>query len=138
MNDLFFNVVIEEGEIRILNSMIQWKDDIDITINESLISYENDDVNLIGKVIFKIKDIEDFYSSYQIKKIHRKDIKEIEFDFVYNLIKKNINFDNVRIDNKSFENIDKLIDRFNSKGKRVLNKIIFKNFVNNFFEVYAG
>ena len=98
----FFNVVIEEGEIRILNSMIQWKDDIDITINESLISYENDDVNLIGKVIFKIKDIEDFYSSYQIKKIHRKDIKEIEFDFFYNLIKKNINFDNVRIDNKSF------------------------------------
>ena len=113
--------------------MIQCKDYIDITINESLISYENDDVNLIGKVIFKIKDIEDFYSSYQIKKIHRKDIKEIEFDFVYNLIKKNINFDNVRIDNKSFENIDKLIDRFNSKGKRVLNKIIFKNFVNNFF-----
>ena len=138
LNDLFFNVVIEEGEIRILNSMIQWKDDIDITINESLISYENDDVNLIGKVIFKIKDIEDFYSSYQIKKIHRKDIKEIEFDFVYNLIKKNINFDNVRIDNKSFENIDKLIDRFNSKGKRVLNKIIFKNLFNNFFEVYAG
>ena len=138
LNNLFLKIGVEEGEIRLSNSSIIWKDDVDIILNECLVTYENNEINLIGDIKFKFKDIDDFYSSYQIKKNHRKKIKEIKLDFVYNFLQKSISFDNIKIDNNSNENIDEFINQFDLKGKRVFNKITFKNFLNNFFGIYAG
>lgn len=138
LNNLSLKVGVEEGEIKLSNSNVNWKDDIEIIFNESLISYEKDEINLVGNVKFIFKDLDDFYSSYQIKKNHRKKIKEIQFDFNYSLIQKSISFDNVRIDSVANEDIDKFINKFNLRGKKVFNKITFKNFVNNFFGIYAG
>jgi hypothetical protein len=138
LNNLSLKVGVEEGEIKLSNSNVYWKDDIEIIFNESLISYEKDEINLVGNVKFIFKDLDDFYSSYQIKKNHRKKIKEIQFDFNYSLIQKSISFDNVRIDSVANEDIDKFINKFNLRGKKVFNKITFKNFVNNFFGIYAG
>ena len=138
LNNLFLKIGVEEGEIRLSNSSINWKDDVDIILNECLVVYENNEINLIGNIEFKFKDIDDFYSSYQIKKNHRKKIKEIKLDFVYNFLQKSISFDNIKIDNNSNENIDEIINQFDLKGKRVFNKITFKNFLNNFFGIYAG
>ena len=138
LNNLSLKVGIEEGEIRLSNSTIKWKDDLDIILNECLIDYENDEINLIGDIKFKFKDIDDFYSSYQIKKKHRKKIKEIQLDFVYNLAQKRISFDNVKIDNVSNKNIDEFINQFDLRGKKVFNKITFKNFLISFFGIYAG
>ena len=138
LNNLFLKVAIEEGEIRLSNSSIKWKDDLDIILNECLIDYENDEVKLIGDVKFKFKDIDNFYSSYQVKKDHRKKIQEIQLDFVYNFIQKKISFDNVKIDNMSNEKIDEFINQFDQRGTKVFNKITFKNFLNNFFGIYAG
>ena len=42
-----------------------------------------------------------FYKSFQINKNYRKDLKQIEMDFVYNLNTKNFMFDNVKIDKTS-------------------------------------
>ncbi len=138
LNNLFLKVAIEEGEIRLSNSSIKWKDDLDIILNECLIDYENDEVKLIGDVKLKFKDIDNFYSSYQVKKDHRKKIQEIQLDFVYNFIQKKISFDNVKIDNMSNEKIDEFINQFDQRGTKVFNKITFKNFLNNFFGIYAG
>ena len=138
LNNLFLKVAIEEGEIRLSNSSIKWKDDLDIILNECLIDYENDEVKLIGDVKLKFKDIDNFYSSYQVKKDHRKKIQEIQLDFVYNFIQKKISFDNVKIDNMSNEKIDEFINKFDQRGTKVFNKITFKNFLNNFFGIYAG
>ena len=138
LNNLSLKVGIEEGEIRLSNSKIKWKDDLDIILNECLIDYENDEINLIGDLKLKFKDVDDFYSSYQIKKKHRKKIQEIQLDFVYNFVQKTISFDNIKIDNMSNENIDEFINQFSLRGKKVFNKITFKNFLNSFFSVYAG
>ena len=138
LNNLALKVGIEEGEIRLSNSSIKWKDDLDIILNECLIDYENDEINLIGDVKVRFKDIDDFYSSYQIKKNHRKKIQEIQFDFVYNFVQKTISFDNVKIDNISDEDIDEFINQFDLRGTKVFNKITFKNFLSNFFGIYAG
>ena len=138
LNNLALKVGIEEGEIRLSNSSIKWKDDLDIILNDCLIDYENDEINLIGDVKIKFKDIDDFYSSYQIKKRHRKKIQEIQLDFVYNFVQKTISFDNIKIDKMSNENIDEYINQFDLRGKKAFNKITFKNFLNSFFSIYAG
>ena len=51
---------------------------------------------------------------------------------------KKISFDNVKIDNKSDQNLEKFINNFNSADTKLINKVIFKNFINNFFNAYAG
>ena len=73
-----------------------------------------------------------------IMKARQKKIEQIDVDFVYNFSSKKISFDNVKIDNKSDQNLEKFINNFNSADTKLINKVIFKNFINNFFNAYAG
>ena len=137
LNNLFLNLAIESGNIIFSNSSVMWKDDLKISLTESLLSYDQDEIYLTGKVILDIKDNIDFYKSFQIKKNYRKEIEQIKFDFNYNFTQKRISFDNFKIDNKSSSKIEDFVERFNS-NRKLFNKITFKNFVNDFFKVYFG
>ena len=138
LNNLILKIGIEQGIISPSNSSIMWKDDLKIQLRDSIVIYDQENLNLIGNVFIDIKDINDFYKSFQVKKNDRKEIKTIEFDFNYDLNKRKITLDNFRIDNKSNEKIEKFISDVNSKEKIFLNKIKFKNFVSNFFSIYSG
>ncbi len=137
LNNLFLNLVIESGDISFSDSNIMWKDDLKIYLNESLLSYDQDEIYLTGKVIVEVKDSDDFYKSFQIKKEYRKKINQIQFDFNYNFTQEQITFDNFRIDNKTSTNIENFVEKFNL-NKKFFNKITFKNFVNDFFKIYFG
>ena len=115
-----------------------WKDDLKINLSESFVNFDLNGVSLIGRMILEFKNLENFYRSFQIKKGDRKMVKKIDLDFNYNLDNKKISFDNVKIDNSSNLEIQKFIDNFNSKKNMMINKVTFKNFINNFFSVYAG
>ncbi len=138
LNNLILKIGIEQGVISPSNSSIRWKDDLTILLKDSLIIYEQDELNLIGNIMIEINDINDFYKSFQVKKNDRKEIKKIEFDFNYDLNKKKITFDNFQIDNKSNDRIEKFISKINSQEKVIFNKVTFKNFVSNFFSIYSG
>jgi hypothetical protein len=79
-----------------------------------------------------------FINHFKVKKIYRKDIKEFQLDFIYNLDNNKIQFDNILIDKESNVKADKFINKFNSSNKVILNKITFKNLINNLFVNYAG
>ncbi len=138
LNSLFLKLIVEEGKIGLSNSNLMWKKDLKLILNESFLELDNGDILLIGKVILDFKDIDNFYKSFQIKKIDRKKIKKIELDFVYNFLLNEVSFDNARIDNETNSYIDEYINSFNKSKNRIFNKITFKNFVNNFFDAYAG
>jgi len=105
---------------------------------ESEIIYDQNEIELIGNVILNFINIEDFYRSFQVKKINRKKIDQIKLDFKYNFDNKKISFDNVRIDNLPNLEVQKFLDDFNNDMKKILNKITFKNFVSDFLETYSG
>tara|TARA_X000000368_G_scaffold415474_1_gene407294 strand:- start:1008 stop:2309 length:1302 start_codon:yes stop_codon:yes gene_type:complete len=138
INKLDLEVSLSEGNINLSNSKFMWKDDLEIGLNESLLIYDKNQISLVTRVNIDIIDLDDFYSSFQIPKKNRKKIKKIEFDFNYNITEKKINFDNVNIDKASDIKLEKFIDKFNSKQSRIFNIITYKNFVNGFFEAYAG
>ena len=138
LNKLILEISLSNGNIDLSNSKFMWRDDLEFKLKESLIVYDKNEINLITKVSIDVKDLNDFYSSFQISKKNRKKIRNMEFDFNYNLNQKQINFNNVKIDGKTDLKLEKFINNFNSKENRVLNKITFKNFVNNFFRSYAG
>tara|TARA_B100001109_G_scaffold100658_1_gene82091 strand:- start:153 stop:503 length:351 start_codon:yes stop_codon:yes gene_type:complete len=115
-----------------------WKDDLKITLEDSFFNYDDEGINLIGRLILDFKDLQNFYKSFQIKKNSRKEVKEVQIDFIYNFDQKTINFDNVKIDKKSNDKIEEYIDDYNLTKQKILNKITLKNFINNFFNNYAG
>ena len=115
-----------------------WKDDVKIKLNQSLLDYDDEEVILNGSLIFEFKDIQDFYQSFQIPKNSRKKINFIEVDFVYNINQRKMNFYNPKINNKTNESLEKFMDNYNYSETRILNKVRFKNFVNDFFKSYDG
>ena len=138
LNDLNLNVSLDQSNINFLKSTIMWKDDLEIIMNEGLLNYDQNEIYLNGKLIINTINIDNFYRSFQINKSHRKDIDKIELDFVYNFNKNKFRFDNVKIDNSTNEKLDSFIDNHNFSGKTFDNKIMFKNFINNFFISYSG
>ena len=137
LNNLFLNLEIESGDISFSDSNIMWKDDLKIYLTESLLNYDQNEIYLVGKIVVEIKDTNDFYKSFQIKKDYRKKIEQIQFDFNYNFTQRTISFNNFEIDNKPSLVIENFVEKFNS-NKKFFNKITFKNFVNDFFKVYFG
>ena len=138
LNNLYLKTFIEDGNIKFSDSSIMWKEDLKINLNETLLIINDDGINLAGTADLNFNNINNFYRSFQIKKLNRKDIKKIKIDFVYNLNTKNIRFDNPKIDNLKNDDLEDFLNDFNSKKVKVFNKITFKNFINNFFNVYAG
>ena len=138
LNNLILKLNVQQGDIIATNSSIMWKDDLKIILKDSLLSSDQNDINFSGSILIELKDISDFYRSFQIKKKSRRNIDQIVFDFSYNLSQKKLNFDNVKVNNSSSKGLDKFINDFNDKRNFTLNKITFKNFVNNFFEAYSG
>jgi len=138
LNNLYLKVGIVEGYLNLSNSSVRWSDDLTIRLNESYLDISDNEINLIGKLIFEFTETKNFYSFYQVKKDNRKDIKNIEIDFLYNLNDNNFNFDNPKINNEFNMGLEKLIEKFNRKKNRFFNKITFKNFVNEFLKAYAG
>ncbi len=137
LKDLFLKIAIEDGNFNLSNSNIMWKDDLKITLKDSQLTYDENEISLLGRVNVEVKDINDFHKSFQIKKKSRKKLDQIQFDFYYNFDQRKINFDNIKIDDNYVENLDKFIEDFNSKGK-ILNKIMLKNFINDLFDTYSG
>ena len=49
-----------------------------------------------------------------------------------------LEWEDVKIDNKSNQKLEKFISNYNSNNKKFFNKITFKSFVNKIFVVYFG
>ena len=138
LNNLDLAINLEQGEIILSKSKILWKDDLEIILNDAVVGYDDNEIFLLGKLLFNAKNIDDFYKSFQIKRNDRKKIKQMELDFVYNFNENKFSFDNVRIDKKSNQKLDDFIEKYNSNENKFFNKVTFKNFVNELFSNYDG
>ena len=137
-NDLKFILDIKEGLIELSNSNFMWKKDVKVQLDETYLTYDDDQINLNGRIIFEFLDLDSFYKSFQVNKNYRKDIKKIEFYFVYDFNENKVNFSNSLIDNSPNPNTENFFENFNSKKNNIINKITLKNFINSFLQAYAG
>tara|TARA_B100000963_G_scaffold300901_1_gene273395 strand:+ start:268 stop:1758 length:1491 start_codon:yes stop_codon:yes gene_type:complete len=138
LRNLLLNINVKEGNINLSNSTLMWKEDLKILLDESFLNYDGNQINLDGRITLEFEDLDNFYRSFQIKKIHRKKIDKIELYFVYDFNQNLISFSNARIDGSPNLKIEEYFDSFNESNNRVFNKVKFKNFVSDFFKTYAG
>ena len=118
LNNLNLKISIEEGDIRFTDSFIMWKDDLKIILNDCQLVKNDDGINLIGTIVLNFEDINDFYSSFQIKKTNRKNVSKIEINFLYNFNTNSFQFNNPRVNENQNISLEKLLDNFNSKNGR--------------------
>ena len=138
LNNLELKINLNQGIINLSESKIYWKDDLIISMQDGILDYNDEGIFLTGRLIIQLEDLNNFYQSFQIKKMNRKKLKKVEVDFVYNFSRNKFRFDNIKIDKNSYENVDIFIDNYNSSEKKFSNKIIFKNFVKEFINNYSG
>lgn len=137
-SDLSLKLKIEEGNYNFSNSSIIWKENVNVSFSEASLNFANEKINLNGRTTFVIKDQDEFYKFFQIKKDLRRNIGIIELDFDYDFNEEKITFDNLKIDNKSNQKIEEIISNYNSNSKKFFNKVTFKNFVNDILLAYFG
>ena len=137
-SDLSLKLKIEEGNYNFSNSNIIWKENVKVSFSDAFLNFDKEKINLNGRTSFDVKNQDEFFKFFQIKKDLRKNIGKIELDFNYDLNEEKITFDNLRIDNKSNKKIEEIISNFNSNNKKFFNKVTFKNFVNDVLAAYFG
>ena len=133
LSDINLKVYFEEGDIKIKNSSLNWKNSILINLDEVELINQNNNLFFTGTISFYFKDIDDFYSQFQVKKTFRKKIDKIKLDFLLDINQKQVELDNLKIDGFTNKSTDNFIKNFNSKKKNIFNKIIFRNSIKNFF-----
>ena len=128
--------ILEEGDIYFKNINTNWNNSVLIEINDTQLLNEDNKVNLIGSINFDFIDLDKFYRYYQINEKYRNEIKKIKFDFFLNVNEKILQINNAKIDNIDNDQINDFLDNLNSQRKNFFNRVIFRNFVKNFFEFY--
>lgn len=133
LKDISLKTYFEEGNIFIKNSTLNWKNSVLIDLENVQLISQNNKIAFSGSIKFKFKDIDVFYKQYQVKQNNRTKIGEIELDFLFDLYKNEIEIDNLKIDGSSNKIANDYINDLNSKKLNILNKVIFKNSVKEFF-----
>ncbi len=127
-----------DGRITMRDFKTLWNESVFIRSNEIEFLNDIDGKKLVGEVTFNFEDIEKFFRYFQIKRNYRDVFDEIKLDFVYDLTLDKLTMNNLKIDNKSFEKIDKFINQYNKNKNNLLNKVTIRNFIKEFFQIYAG
>ena len=131
-------VNLGDGRIIIKDFNTIWNESVFVNSNEIEFLNDIDGKKLVGEIIFNFNDIEKFFRYFQIKRNYRDVFDKIRLDFVYDLTLDKLTMNNLKIDNKSFEKIDNFLNQYNKSKNTLLNKVTIRNFIKEFFQVYAG
>jgi len=138
LQDFISKIHLGDGRILMKNFNTKWNDSV--IINSEEIEFLNgiDGKKLIGEIIFNFEDIEKFFRYFQIKRNYRDVFETIKFDFIYDLTFDKLTMTNLRIDNKSSKKIDRFLNQYNRSENNSFNKVTIRNFIKEFFKIYAG
>ncbi len=138
LQDFVSKIHLGDGRILMKNFNTQWNNSVLIKSNEIEFLNDIDGKKLVGEIIFNFEDIEKFFRYFQIKRNYRDVFETIKLDFVYDLTLDKLTLNNLKIDNKSSKKIDKFLNQYNESEMNSFNKVTIRNFIKEFFIIYAG
>ena len=135
---LNLKVVLGDSRITANDFDVKWNEAVSLRSKDIEFLNDKNEKKLIGEIIFDFNDVEKFFRYFQIKRNYRNVFNQIKADFVYDFNENKIYLNNLLIDNKSYKKINSFIDQYNKIEKNLFNKVTFRNFVKDFFKIYAG
>ena len=136
--NLILNSKIEEGLIDIDNTKFSYQNFIDFKIGDSLIYVKNNELVLDGNLELKIKNSDAIFQFLLTPKKYRKNLEQIELDFVYNFDQNILNLNNIRVDEQLSKNTGKILENLILKGSKLENKVYLKSKFNSALKAYEG
>ncbi len=134
LDQIKFEVLLEEGNIYIQNFITSFKDSVNINIGDVQLIVDDNKLKFAGYITLEFVDVSEFFRHYQIDRIDRKNLKKISFGFLLNLDDKLVEIDNLKVDGNTNQNLERFLDNFNSEKKDIFNKIVRRNLVKDFFK----
>lgn len=134
LNEIKFNIMLEEGNMLIKNLITTFKESVVINLNDTQLIVDNNKLKFVGYITLDFVNIDKFYSHFQINKLNRENIKKINFGFLFNLDEKFLDIDSLEIDGNTNQNLQKFLDNYNSNKENIFNKIVRRNLVKDFFK----
>lgn len=138
INQIKLDIRFEEGLILISNLDFIFKDSTIFNFNNVSLVVDENRLKFIGDVLIEFKNINIFYSHFQIIRNFRKNIKQIESNFVYNFDDELFEFDDLKISGIDKKISDQYLNKFNSEKKDLFNKVTFRNTVRDFFKIISS
>ena len=129
---------INEGLIDIDNTKFSWKKYVDFQIQDSLIFLKKGKLTLDGRLKINILDYEELYKFLLTPKNYRNKIKTIDLNFTYDFDQKSADLNDIRVDGKFNQNLNKVMSNINFKRDNLQNKIYLKKLLNDAIKNYAG
>ncbi len=136
--NLKLNSKIKEGLIDFDNTRFAWKNYANFKLTDSLIYVKNGELIIDSRLEIKLKDLNKIYKFLLTPKKYRKDLKIINLNMSYNFDQKTININDIRVDNKFNQNINKIIGDLNLKDDNLQNRIYLKKILNEAIKSYSG
>ena len=144
-NKLFESLTIfynqKNGLINLNRSQFLTKDISILTIKESGLNFNNDNLIFNGDFHLQLLNQRKFFNFFQIPKKARIPIKDLSFNLDYDILNDRLKINSIKIPNILAENeIENLLNNFNrSEDNLIKNLIKFKVFVNQIFSInYDG
>ena len=75
-SDLSLKLKIEEGNYNFSNSNIIWKENVNVSFSDAFLNFDKEKINLNGRTSFDVKNQDEFYKFFQIKKDLEKILKK--------------------------------------------------------------
>ena len=132
-----FDILLEEGEILISNLIFIFKDNAIFNFKSVNVIIEENKLKFIGDFSIDFTDIQSFYNHFQIVRNYRKNISQINSNFVFNFDDETFTLNELKIVGIEKKMSDEYLSRFNSDKQNIFNKIVFRNKVRDFFEILS-
>jgi len=136
--NLFLKSKIQDGLIDIDDTRVEWKDNSIITLTNTLIFVKDGKLFLDGKLKINITNVKNIYKFLLTPKNFRKKIKTVDFSFSYSFDEKVIVLNDIMIDGKYNQKVNKQLNDIYFRESNLQNKIYFKNLANNIIKAYSG
>ena len=132
-----FDILLEEGEILISNLIFIFKDNTIFNFKSVNVIIEENKLKFIGDLSIDFTDIQSFYNHFQIVRNYRKNISQINSNFIFNFDDETFTLNELKIVGIDKKISDDYLSRFNSDKQNIFNKIVFRNKVRDFFEILS-
>ena len=136
--NFFLKSKIKDGLIDIDESKIEWKDNSIIRLTDTLIFVKDGKLFLDGKSKINIINYKNIYKFFLTPKNFRKKINTIDLAFSYSFDEKVIKINDIMIDGKYNQKVNKNLNNIYLRGSKMQNKIYLKNMINDLLKAYAG
>lgn len=133
-----FEIKFEEGEIFFSNLNFIFKDSVIFNVDNVSSILDEDGLKFIGSINIGFKNMQNFYSHFQIIRNYRKNIDKITSNFIFNFDEKLFEFNELKISGIDKQVSDQYLRKFNSEKKDLFNKVIMRNTVKDFFRTISS